>query len=339
MAFGELITTVTVPATAASAAVGAYDLVDLATAKDDLAIDNTFSDKALQRYITSASVAAKEFCNRVFQQEFLIDEFWPKRDRYPGLVQGGLRPLQLSRYPLTSSRCLAGIAAPSAPILSAVSSGALAAATYYVRVTYLTAAGETVTSLESTLAVAANNVLQVASPAAASSATGWNVYIGTAANVETLQNSSPIAIGTAFTEPTSGLIKGDALPDFVSVIEDGNALIEGIDFRVDFLLGQLTRLSTGLIDGQPGYTRHWPALPIAVSYGAGYESIPVDVQDAVLRMVKSRWFSRQRDPSLRSENVVGAYEAQYWFATGTVTGNFTPDVLDLLNNYRVPVIL
>lgn len=338
MAVGELIATVTVPAAAATAAAGAYDLVDLATVKDDLDIPDTSKDAVLQRYITSASLAARQFCNRIFQQEFLLDEFWPKRDAFPNLVTGGLRPLQLSRYPLTSNRCLAGIAAPSAPVLSAVSSGALPAATYYVRITYLTAAGETVTSLESTLAVAANDVLQVASPAAASSVTGWNVYIGTASNKETLQNASPIAIGTAFTEPTSGLIAGAAVPDFVNVIEDNIALIEGIDFRVDFALGQLTRLVTWP-DGQTVYPRSWRALPIAVAYGAGYETIPADVQDAVLRMVKSRWFSRQRDPSLRSENVVGAYEAQYWFATGSDAGNLTPDVLDLLSTYRVPTVL
>ena len=338
MATGELITTVTVPAVAGAKSSGAYDLVDLATVREDLNIRKASSDSVLQRYITSASLAARQYCNRIFQQEFLLDEFWPKRDPFPNLVTGSLRPLQLSRYPLTGNRCTAGIASPAAPTLSAVSSGALAAATYYAMVTYLTALGETVASLESTLAVAADNVLQVASPVAATSAIAWNCYIGTASNKETLQNVSPIAIGTAFTEPTGGLLAGAALPDFVGVVEDGIALIEGIDFRVDFALGQLTRLVTWP-DGTTVYPRSWRALPIAATYGAGFKVIPADVGDAVLRMVKARWFARTRDPLLRSENIPGVREAQWWVATGDQAGNLTPDVVEILNSYRVPTVI
>lgn len=62
------------------------------------------------------------------------------------------------------------------------------------------------------MAVGANNLLTVASPASVTNGIGYNVYVGTAADGETLQNNSPIAYGTGWTEPTSGLVALDTLP-------------------------------------------------------------------------------------------------------------------------------
>ncbi len=115
-----------------------------------------------------------------------------------------------------------------------------------------------------------------------------------------------------------------------SVTENGVALANPDDYRLDARAGHLTRL-----DGN-GWPRKWPALPIAVQYTAGYAPIPADLQDAVIRMVKSRWFMRQRDPLLRQEETPGVYSATYWVSTGA-DGAITPDVSDLLDNYRVPV--
>ena len=108
-----------------------------------------------------------------------------------------------------------GVAAPAAPTLSQATIGALGAATYYAKVTYVTACGETTPSAESSFAVTANHVLKVASPAASSpaSALGWNVYVSTASGVQTKQNATPIAIGSNWQEPNpTGLIGGAAPP-------------------------------------------------------------------------------------------------------------------------------
>ena len=107
-----------------------------------------------------------------------------------------------------------GLSAPGTPALSSVASGSLGGATYYVKTTYVTASGETLGSVESNLAVAASHVVQVASPGALTGATGWNVYVSTSTNTETRQNgATPIAIGTPWTEPTSGLVAGANLPN------------------------------------------------------------------------------------------------------------------------------
>lgn len=70
-----------------SAALSSYDLATLAVVKDELNITNGSKDVTLKRYITSASAAAVQYCNRKFQQETLQDEFWP--DREPQYVLPG----------------------------------------------------------------------------------------------------------------------------------------------------------------------------------------------------------------------------------------------------------
>jgi hypothetical protein len=118
-----------------------------------------------------------------------------------------------------------------------------------------------------------------------------------------------------------------------SVAENGIALIDGTDFRIDRAKGQLTRL-----DGS-GYPRKWPAFTIAVQYKGGYEAIPADIQDAALRMVRARWLGRHRDPMLRQESIPGVRDVTYWIAAGDSSGNMPPDVTDILDNYRAPIVV
>lgn len=103
---------------------------------------------------------------------------------------------------------------PTNGALSATVSGALGATTYYVRSTWVNATGETLAAIETSLAVAANNVLNVAAPGTPpGGATGWNVYVSTAAGTETKQNGGvPIGIAAAWVEPNTGLVAGAALP-------------------------------------------------------------------------------------------------------------------------------
>src|SRR5262249_38799514 len=68
---------------------------------------------------------------------------------------------------------------PSAPSLSQTSGGTMAATTYFVKIAYVFGGPAGVGSAESSLAVSANNLLRVASPASAAGATGYNVYVAT----------------------------------------------------------------------------------------------------------------------------------------------------------------
>jgi Phage gp6-like head-tail connector protein len=222
-----IVTTVVTPATAAFEGQQPYDLVDLATVKAELNITDTSKDSLLLRWITEASAAAANFCNRVFPVESLKDQIFPPRDYFPAAtVIGGVMPLQLSRWPITAS-------------------------------------------------------------------------------------------------PT--------------VTENGVALVENTDFIAKYDVGQLLRLDAN------GWPKRWPALPTVVQYQAGYgltDPTLADLVDGVIRYVKGRYFAQMRDPALRSENIVGAYEAQYWFAAGpgATVGNLPPDIQALWEKYRAPVL-
>lgn len=117
-----------------------------------------------------------------------------------------------------------------------------------------------------------------------------------------------------------------------TVTENGVALAQDSDFRIDAARGQLLRL-----DGN-GALRGWPARPIVAAYTGGYQAIPDDIVDAVMRMVRARWFARDRDPYLMTEDITGVYSARWWIATGDQAGNMPPDVVDILDNYRMPVM-
>lgn len=93
-----IVTTVVTPASS-------YDLVDLATVKDDLMITDTSSDAFLSRVITRVSAEAKLFCNRVFQVETVLDKIFPWRDDVHFTVVSGerMQPVQLTRWPITAS--------------------------------------------------------------------------------------------------------------------------------------------------------------------------------------------------------------------------------------------
>src|SRR5207249_4900818 len=68
----------------------------------------------------------------------------------------------------------------------------------------------------------ANNLLRVTSPSSVPGATGYNVYVATVSGQQVLQNGgTPVAIGSAWTEPTSGLVTGTVAP-FSNGVGDGN---------------------------------------------------------------------------------------------------------------------
>ena len=342
-----IISSVITPPVAMFTGGGVYDLIDLQTVKGILGITGPDQDTYLKLLIAQVSGGIRKHCGRTFQAQTVQDQIWSQRDPNPALVAGGNMPLNLSRWPIIGPASNAGTGAPLFPVLSKIAGGALAAANYFVRITYVTPMGETPVSLEASLIVAANNLLKISSPALdlLALATGWNVYVGANSGSETLQNATPIAIGTAWTEPTSGLIAGTAMPSFVSVIENLSTsiavggtnvpinLIEGTDFLSDFDKGELTRLSSG------GYPRKWPAFPFVVIYQSGFAVLPPEIQDACIRLVRGAYFSLTRDPMLRQENISGVYEATYWFGNGPgASAGYPPDVQDLLDHHRVPVI-
>ncbi len=205
-----------------TSAASSYDLTTLANVKDELSITNGASDDVLQRYITSASKAAANYCNRVLVSETVSERFIPGQypsGHYHNWVNKS-ETLQLARFPL-------------------------------------------------------------------------------------------IAV--------------------TSVTQDDVLLTVDTDYLVNYSNGQLTRVSSG-------FPIRWMAASITVVYSAGYATTPADLEDAVIRMVTQRHSAKGRDAMTRQISIPGVIEKTYWVASGDEAGNITPDVADLLDNYRAGIV-
>lgn len=127
---------------------------------------------------------------------------------------------------------------PKGPVATVSAGGALALRTYYVEITFVdSAGGESSPSIQAIFLLPASHLITVKSPiielsgasgivslttAAGPSVSQYNVYAaGVTGNTLTQfpssssltrQNASPIAIGTDWTEPTSGLITSGPTP-------------------------------------------------------------------------------------------------------------------------------
>jgi hypothetical protein len=100
-----IVTTVVAAGTPAFQGQQPYDIVDLTTVKAELNITDTSKDSLLLRWITEASAAAANFCNRVFPVESLKDQIFPPRDYFPAsTVIGDRRCHAAAAFPLAGHR-------------------------------------------------------------------------------------------------------------------------------------------------------------------------------------------------------------------------------------------
>src|SRR5690606_18539150 len=84
--------------------------------------------------------------------------------------------------------------------------------------------------------------------------------------------------------------------EVIDVGEDGEAL-DPEAWELEPSGGLLARVTA---DGRPA---RWTAARVVVTYRAGYEVIPADVQKAVVMLVAGYWAARGRDPALRTESI------------------------------------
>lgn len=130
------------------------------------------------------------------------------------------------------------------------------------------------------------------------------------------------------------------------VVKDGTTdvtLVEDTDFEIDPQTGEIWRLDN--YDNP----RRWDAVKTVVVYRAGFtlpgqtgtdnqlEIVAPDLEDAAIRLIKARWLAKDRDPYLKTDTVDGVGTQTYWIPNSP-DGNMPPDVQDILDNYRVPVI-
>ena len=215
------------------------------------------------------------------------------------------------------------ISAPATPTTGSISGGSLGSTTYYVKITYVDATGETIASSEATQAVTANHLLTVTSPPASGLATGWNVYVSTTSGAETLQNVAPIGIGANWTEPTSGLVAG------VSPPANNQTGFQCFDLFVPDPFSSCSYIAPTVDTGYNDALRVYATT--ASSLGAGQSGSAASLQFEI-----DTWLTGQSDPATYTPWTIGFVTLRYMNAelvyTGITAGNvsyitdFTPIV-------------
>lgn len=126
-----------------------------------------------------------------------------------------------------------------------------------------------------------------------------------------------------------------------SVTEDG-VVLAATDYELDTDTGVLYRLCSD-------YRTCWTACKITVVYIAGFvlpgtaspavRTLPQDLEDAALRLIKAEYNARQRDPMLKSQDIPGVIAETYWVgAPSDDSAAMPPEVTALLNPHRRPFI-
>lgn len=123
--------------------------------------------------------------------------------------------------------------------------------------------------------------------------------------------------------------------EITSVTEGDDPVLDPSLYEVDAEPGLLYRLDAD------GNTHQWMRRTTVVVYTGGYtllDTLPRKIETAVLSMIRSRWFSIGRDPTVRSRNIVDVGTVTYWSGpTGAGAGSdvlFPPEVQSAIDTYR-----
>jgi hypothetical protein len=175
--------------------------------------------KLWHTYRTLELVYRDAYCNQ------LNDRYSAKRDQFKQLGVWAKERLVEAGIGVVA----APLGKPEAPDL-AVTSGALAAGTYYLGTSWVNAAGEESECSDPTVVTATGSGYKVTVTDAPSGATGWNVYAGTSPDGMTRQNGTPVALGSSWqmsgTLGSGGSAPGDG-QEPVSIVPAPRSLRRG----------------------------------------------------------------------------------------------------------------
>lgn len=117
----------------------------------------------------------------------------------------------------------------------------------------------------------------------------------------------------------------------VSLIE-GNATIDASNYEFDEQKGMVWRMLSNVRGG------YWFGGQIVITYVGGYElltTLPFDLEQACILLVKGSWFSKTRDPLIKSVSIPDVASYDYWGGgAGGQGAAFPPDVENLVAKYR-----
>jgi hypothetical protein len=118
-----------------------------------------------------------------------------------------------------------------------------------------------------------------------------------------------------------------------SITENGCTL-DPCQYEISATDGKIKRIESNLAAA-------WPCALLVINYTAGWllpgdtnTNMPVPIEDAVIEGIQARYFSRGRDPNVRSQNLPGILETSYFFGAPGQDQPLPPGAMSKLNPYR-----
>ncbi|HLY04267.1 MAG TPA: hypothetical protein VKR31_00820 [Rhizomicrobium sp.] len=294
-----------------------YNLTDLDTAHCELKIPDkdTSNDKWLSRAVTQASKAAQALCKQPLVVESVLNTIDIEQDPYPYQTPGGVRPLQLSRFPLISvGTVLQTIALNTTQTLVLGTDYRIDAdAGQLIRLNPFTGVATTWEALP----------LSVPFVAGMGAVATESYTVASPSYQYTPKNAAQFSIDQGVVYASSGIA--------LTPIASGAPTV-----------GQyLVTIVTDSLGNRTGATYQFAAADVnaAVNITYGYNDIEDDVIDAVLRLITARWSQRGRDAMLMEETTPQLGTKRYWVPDPSkANGAISPEIQGLLDPYRVPSV-
>lgn len=152
---------------------------------------------------------------------------------------------------------------------------------------------------------------------------------------ETLRDSFSLDWAIRCNEGRPLVLSRIPVVSIVSIL-DGNSSLPVTEYEVDSASGLLWRTMSN-VRTYWGWTY---GGKIVVTFIGGYElleTLPYDIEQAAILLVKNSWYARSRDPLVKSVTINDV--ASYDFVVGKVgvgESGFPPDVENLIARYRRP---
>ncbi len=293
------------------AASGNPALTTLAAAKTELSISatDTSNDAWLTQAINQVSSGIRRYCKRPFAPEQIQDVFDVEQDAYPWQTPGGFPQLELSRWPVLQV----------ASVIQTLAVG--------------------VTPLTQTLVAGIDYRLDAL--------TGRLLRLNPFTGAVTRWEAEPVTV--IHTSGYGAFVQEmDAVPGAAPYqVTVAQAAVFSCDSGVAYASGtSLTPVSSAPAKGQYSvnpatglYSFNAADAGQDLTFSYATVAIPDDLVEMCLRMITSRFQSKDRDPALIMQDTPGVGTQRWWFGGSPgQKGAFPPDIEAALDDYRVPTL-
>lgn len=184
---------------------------------------------------------------------------------------------------------------PAAPVY-AINTGVSTVTSVQAVVTYVNPNGETVPSPASSQAITTKQQAVVLSPQGVSNASGYNVYVYDGISAYWLQNSTPIALGTPYTVPSTPLTSGTNPPGSNTATGSGQGGALFMQLYPAAMIGQVNV-----------YYRARPTLWASATSGTDFTNLDSQAQEAVVLYTVMRVLNARG----RSQEAASIWKPEY----------------------------